>query len=250
MTLLPRWPWLAALGLAFVGNLVANLPARHALIGLAPAARASLSDVAGTLWQGSARLALGSTAMDARWTLRPLSLLLLAPSAELELAAPELRFVGRVTRRAGGILEITGGTLDARLGALARLAGPGVGALDASVEVRELALVLAGGKLSALGCTGAVRALTAGPRYPLGDLSLDCATDAGGPTLRIEDGGGALALQARVAITPDGRFLVDGSAGARPGAPPELAAALPLLGTAIGPDQVRFRYAGALPGLP
>lgn len=244
-----RHAWVGALAFAFVAGILAGLPARLALRLLPPEAAARLSEVSGTLWHGQARVALPRVeAAQLEWRLMAASLLLAAPRATLELHHPLGEFDAAVTLR-GGAVELDDGRLRTTLSPLARFAGLPPGALLGSVELEAIDASLGADGIRRLACAGTVSGITVtGGAAPiaLGDLAIECRDEAAGPTVAVSDRGGPLALEARVALAPGWRYLVDGTAGARPGAPREIVDALPLLGRAEGPDRVRFRYSGEL----
>lgn len=241
--------WIGVLSLAFLVGLVAGIPARMALGLLPDAAGSTLRDVQGTLWHGQARIPLTGTApLALEWTLAPTSLLLATPRFTLVVLHPLADYRGAAILHRDS-LELADGTLRTTLAPLARHAGLPLGTLLGSVEVDGVGAMLVADGFRSLVCTGSVRGVTVtgdGAPIALGDLGLSCSDGPAGPTLEIVDRGGSLALQARVGFAPGWRYLVDGTAGARPGAPPALAQALPLLGQADGPDRVRFRYSGEL----
>jgi hypothetical protein len=241
--------WLGSLAIAFLAGLLVGVPARLALQ-LAPAAVTTrLVDVEGTVWRGRARMPLAHAAPIAvEWTLAPSSLLVAAPRFALVLTHPLADYRGALVLRAS-TAELVDGTLRTSLGPLARFAGLPPGALLGAIDVQRIGGTLAADGIGSLACSGSISGVTVtGDSVPLalGDLGLECSDSPAGPAIEIVDRGGPLALQARVAFAPGWRYLVDGTAGARPGAPPSLAQALPLLGQAEGPDRVRFRYSGEM----
>jgi hypothetical protein len=243
---LPRI-WIAVLLLAFLGGLIGGLPARVALR-FAPEVGARLSDIEGSLWHGHARLPFaGVEAAALEWRLSPASLLLGAPRFALALRHPLAEFDGALVLR-GGSVEVAAGELRTSLSPLARVAGLPPGTLLGNVNVQGISATLDADGVRSLVCSGAISSVTvtadAAP-LALGDLALSCEDAPGGPTIGIADRGGPLALEARIALAQGWRYLIDGSAGARPGAPASLVEALPLLGRADGPDRVRFRYTGS-----
>lgn len=241
--------WIGALTIAFLGGLVAGIPARVASQLLPTEVGASLRDLRGTLWHGRAQIPLtGSEPLALEWTLAPTSLLLASPRLTLVVSHPLGDFHGAAVLQRGS-LRLLDGALRTTLSPLAQAAGLPPGTLLGSVDAQGIAATLAVEGILSLVCTGTVSGVTvAGDGTPvaLGDLGLSCSDGPAGPTIEISDRGGALALQARVGFAPGWRYLVDGTAGARPGAPVSLAQALPLLGRADGPDRVRFRYSGEL----
>lgn len=241
--------WVGVLAIAFLAGVLMGVPARVALQ-LAPDAVATrLVDVEGTMWRGRARLPLAhDSPVEIEWTLAPGSLLIAAPRLALVLTHPLAGYRGALVLRSGAA-ELVDGSLRTSLGPLARFAGLPPGALLGSIDVQGIGGMLTSDGISALACTGVVSGVTvAGGSAPiaLGDIGLACEGSPAGPAVAIVDRGGPLALQARVAFAPGWRYLVDGTAGARAGAPAALVQALPLLGRAEGPDRVRFRYSGEM----
>lgn len=241
--------WLVVLGLAFVGGLLAGLPARIALRFAPQASSARLTEVEGTLWRGQAKAALsGQASVAIAWELAPTSLLFAAPRLSVTLSHPLGDYAGTLVLR-GDAMELADGRLRTSLSPLIRATGLPPGLLLGSVDAQVGAATLAADGIRSLSCTGSVSGVTvAGDGAPiaLGDLALECRDSPAGPMLAVADRGGPLMLQAEVVFAAGWRYLVDGTAGARPGAPPGLAQALPLLGDADGPDKVRFRYSGEL----
>jgi hypothetical protein len=241
--------WLVVLGVAFVGGLLAGLPARIALRFAPTELSARLTEIEGTLWRGRARYSLaGDAPLAIAWELAPWSLLLAAPRLSVTLVHPLGDYAGTLVLR-GDTAELADGRLRTSLSPLARATGLPPGVLIGSVDAQLSSATLAADGIRTLGCAGSVTGVTvAGDGAPitLGDLALDCTDSPAGPALSITDRGGPLSLQATVGFSAGWRYLVDGTAGARPGAPPGLAQALPLLGRADGPDRVRFRYSGEL----
>jgi len=241
--------WIGALALAFLCGLLAGLPATVALR-WAPAELAErLSDVEGTFWRGQARLALPNIEpLAVEWRLLPTSLLLAAPRLALVLRHPTAEYRGDLVLHRNA-LELRDGSLRTTLSPIARVAGLPPGSVFGDVAVSGITATIAADAVAQLGCTGSVSGLAAaagGAPIALGDLDVSCRDEAGGPTIQLVDRGGPLVLQARIALAPGWRYLVDGTAGTRPGAPQELSDALPLFGRAAGPDRVSFRYSGEL----
>jgi general secretion pathway protein N len=244
--------WIA-LGLgAYLLSLIITLPAALVWRWAAPA-QSSAGRVTGSVWSGQADGLhfAGRRLANLGWTLTPWAVLLGEVRGTARVADGALRADGRFRRLRDGTLELTDWTLDAPLADL--LVRPGRGALPLSGELsiaRGARVVWADGQPRELACAGLVRglAVSAPQELALGDLALSCITDAGGPRLDIEDQGGPLAVQARVLFDASGRWSLDARLGSRPNSPPALRAALPLLGPPDGPDRVRVRYAGTLPG--
>ncbi|MEM9256865.1 MAG: type II secretion system protein N [Pseudomonadota bacterium] len=142
-----RLAWGALLALVLLVGLVAVAPAR--LIGLvAPSNQIVLQGFSGTIWQGSAaqcllRLPNGALHLGrVSWSLKPLSLVLLAPHVELTSAWGNQVIAGQVILRGSRDLEMR--DLDARFDAdLVRQFAPL--ALDGSLSVQLQQLTLENG---------------------------------------------------------------------------------------------------------
>lgn len=233
-----------ALAAGFVAGAAWHLPLPVALRAVGAAPLLERATVQGSVTGWTARTLDGA---EARFEASPLLLATGRYGGRLELTAGATRFTGRAVRGWDGTLGIEDGVLEAGLAPLSALFGLPSAILDGHLEVTGIAATFRGGALTALACDGAVDALRGQGGLALGALELSCLTEDAGPTVRIADRGGPLALTAELRFAADGRYLLTGTAGARPGAPPVLAEVLPLLGRASGPDQVVFKYAGALP---
>jgi hypothetical protein len=238
----------ATLVIATLAGLVAGLPARWALLALGRGAQPLARAATGTVWQGSAPVVLAGMRWEARWRLAPLALLVLEARADLELVAPGATLVARAALRDAQHAALTDASFEAQLGALAASVGRGLDGLDGTIALHDASLVVADGRIASLACAGTLRGLAL-RGVALGDLDVACADEPGGPTITLRDRGGPLALEARIGLAADGRYLFDGHAAARPGAAPALVGALPLIGAPAEDGGVRIRYAGALPPL-
>jgi hypothetical protein len=244
---LPRWSWIAALLTAFAVGAVVHLPLRLALRLAGSGALAERVVLEGSVARWRARTADG---LELRFVADPLVLLTGRYGGRFEAWRGATRFGGDAVRSWGGAFEVDDATLAAGLAPLAAALGLPPSMLAGELEVGGIEATWRGGALTALACHGAVSGVRGGvgvDAMVLGDLGVSCSTPGDGPLVLVEDRGGPLAFRAELRFAADGRFLLDGTAGARPGAPPALAEVLPLLGRASGPDQVSFRYAGALP---
>jgi hypothetical protein len=244
---LPHRYWIAALLAAFVVGAAVHLPLRLALRAVGQDALVARAAPEGGLLRWRARTAEG---IELRFAASPLALLTGRYGGRIEAARGATRLDGAVLRRWDGSIAISDGALESGLAPLAAALGLPQSMLEGQLAVGGIAATWRAGALTALACAGEVRDVRGGSgpeALALGDLAIACSTPDGGPLVRIEDRGGPLEFRAEVRFAADGRFLVDGTAGARPGAPPTLAEVLPLLGRASGPGQVSFKYAGALP---
>ncbi|MBF0179569.1 MAG: type II secretion system protein N [Magnetococcales bacterium] len=120
------------------------------------------------------------------------------------------------------------------------------GALQGTLE--ELVFSFSSGVLVLRGA-GVVEGLFLGPPFALalGDFTGRAASgEEGEALLRFEDRNARLRLQGSVRIHGDGRYLLEGSAAARPPADERLAALLRLLGPMDPHGQVTLRESGRL----
>jgi general secretion pathway protein N len=239
-----RWPrgtWLAiAGGTAFIVAVIAGAPAALLAQPLAGAGVATRA-LRGTLWRGEAQgvVALGIRVDRLRWTLRPAALVTGRLAADVEARLPDDGFAeGRVTVGAGRLVlaDFTGAAPLAALGpATAALGGSGdVRLRFERVEWRDGWLAALVGTVEAANVDTTCAARFEAPEVAPGDPVTGAVTDTGGP----------LELAATLTLTPPGSYRIDGTARARPGAPPDLASGLRLL----GPDDGRGGHAVSLEG--
>jgi len=244
---LPRWAWGAALAASFVAGLTYHLPLRVALRLAGAGTVVERAALEGSVAGWRARLADG---VEVRFVANPLVLVTGRYGGRIEASRGAARLTGAVVRRWDGAIALSDGTLSAGLAPLATTLGMPPSMLDGALVLDGVAATWQSGALTELECTGTVSGVRGGAgaeAIALGDLDVACATEPGGPAVKVVDRGGPLAFDAELRLAADGRFLLAGNAGARPGAPPVLAQVLPMLGRSSGPDQVSFRYAGELP---
>jgi hypothetical protein len=244
---LPRWAWVGALAASFLIGLTYHLPLRVALRWAGASAVVERAALDGSITRWQARLADG---IEVRFVADPLVLLSGRYGGHLEATRGSTRLTGVVIRGWDGGIGLRSGELAAGLAPLAATLGMPASMLEGQLKVTAIAATWRQGALVDLACDGEVSGVRGGSgadALALGDLGIRCATEAGGPSVEVEDRGGPLAFHAELRFAADGRFLLAGTAGARPGAPPALAQVLPMLGRSSGPDQVSFKYAGALP---
>ncbi len=107
-----RLLWIAALALLFFISLLVSAPARL-LSHLVPAEQVLMRGLTGTIWQGSAssvivRLPQGYLQLGSvQWSLKPLSLLLLAPHLTVSTEWGAQTFSGEVVARGQKDLEVS-----------------------------------------------------------------------------------------------------------------------------------------------
>lgn len=252
-----RWPrgtWLAiAGGTTFVVAMVTGAPAALLAKPLASAGIATRA-LRGTVWGGEADgvVALGIRIDRLRWKLAPAALVTGRLAATVDARLPDDGFAeGRVTVGAGGVAlaDFSGAAPLAALGpATAAFGGSGdVRVRLERVEWRDGWLAAAVGTVEAANVDTTFGAVPGGsgpgggfavrfdaPEVAPGDPVTGAVTDTGGP----------LELAATLTLTPPGSYRIDGTARARPGAPPALASGLRLL----GPDDGRGGHAVSLEG--
>lgn len=226
---------------ALVVFIITLVPARVAggLVGLPPGAATGLS---GTLWSGTAEhVVVGTVTIGpVRWSVRPGRLLRGQLAAAVEATLPDGFINGTVGLGLGSTITVS--DLEAAL-PLALLS-PAAGANGGQVAARFDSLALKGGKvgraIGTLKVSGVVLPLPSAGRPPgpgTYEVTFDAADVAPDQPLagKLKDAGGPLEITGTVQFTPPRSYQLDGSARARPEAPPELAKALQMLGPAA-PD--------------
>lgn len=245
---LPRWAWIGALLVSLVLGTLWHLPLRLALRLAGAGAVTEQAALEGSVTRWQARTVEG---IEIRFEARLATLLTLRYGGRLDASRGPTRFTGHLLRGWDGTIVLEDGALEAGLAPLAATLGMPPSLLEGQLRIAAVTARWRDGALSGLACSGEVLGVRGGSgvdAIALGDLGVVCADGPAGPTATIEDRGGPLAFHAELRFAPDGRFLLSGTAGARPGAPAVLAQVLPLFGRSSGPDQVSFRYAGELPG--
>jgi hypothetical protein len=218
---------------AFLVVLVVRLPARWVTPLLPDAARCAMAS--GTVWNGACdglALSDGKTSplvlQQVRWKLHPLPLLRARISSEIEMQSDWGSARASVDIGTGARLSISSlsasGTLDRRL--LPVLPPGWNGAFDArdvSLSMRERTLLSLQGEAS-------VRGLQDGKGTRFGDFRLQLAPAGDASAGELRDMGGPIDLQAKVRVTPDLNWTVDGMVGTRGGQLPEFQRQLQPLG--------------------
>jgi len=179
-----RLVWAAVLALLLVVSLFTSAPARL-LYRVVPADQLLLQGLTGTVWRGSAssvslRLPQGYLQLGAvQWSLRPLSLLLLAPHLDVRSEWGSQTLSGELILRGQSNLEVR--NLEARVDAnlLGRFAPLAVdGTLGLQVQGLQLRNGLPYSADGRLVWQGALWRSPRGP-VPLGDYALDFHEPAG-----------------------------------------------------------------------
>lgn len=183
---MPRFAWGAALAGLFTILLVASAPARL-LAWVLPSEQVVMQGFSGSLWRGEVARCLVFTGAgylhlgELTWSLKPLSLLLFAPSLEFHSQWGEQIARGEVT--AHGAQDLSLADLDARFPAkLLRQLAPVAVAGSFSIQAQQLRLH-EGLPVSALGRVVWERGAWLSPRgvMPLGSYALDFEQREGNP---------------------------------------------------------------------
>jgi hypothetical protein len=245
-----NWRLPAFGALAFAVSLLVTLPAAVAARLLPLPAGLGAASLDGTLWSGVA-IGVGGGPLRVeklRWDLAVLPLLAGRLVARIDADSGLGRGSFTLGARRDGTLTVGDAAGTLRVDALARLASAPAGFIDGELQLSGVNLRISGGRVTALECAGSIGGLhaTAPQRVELGDLTIVCSDSPAGPEIRIEDQGGPLSVQAQVLLSEDGRWALNATLGARPGAAPALRQVLPLLGAPDGPDRVRVKLAGTL----
>ena len=233
-----RTIWLILFGvLVFVGIVIARLPARWALPG--PASGITCSDADGTIWNGTCSgLTVQSQPIgDLSWELHPSRLLAGKLNADVVLTRGAGSSHGNV--EVGFDRKITGRGIQADLPLDPELAAalpPNLRGIRGKLH-GDLALLRVDGQVIKA-IQGVIEAhdLTdgeGGAAQRWGSYSLRFPPSAGGdPVGRLKDlGGGPLAVEGTLRLTPEPGFDLEGLVTALPSASPELARDIQFLGS-------------------
>jgi len=243
---------LLAAGLAaFIVFLIIQAPAR---IGLAMLADTGLrgAGISGTVWNGRVQAAtLGQLPItDLRWQLSPLRLLVGRAAVDVDGQLADGFINGRI-EFGFGQLQLRGFRLSSTLDALGLGLGLPLGGGPFSCEI-ERAVVRAGwftALVAELRLAEMPLPIPMGPDAAPGGFTISFAADrisAGEPLEGlVQNLGGPLEVQARVMLTPPTSYELTGLARPLPGAPPELAQGLAMLGPRNPDGSYEFTLAGS-----
>ena len=211
-----------------------------------------LQAISGTLWNGGAgqlQTPGGLVLSDLRWRFTPGSLFTARLGWDLQATPSGGRAVGHVALGASTVqLSDVRGDLPATLAITPFLTWPV--SLDGRL-VLDLSSYRAdyqGYVHEARGVLGWIDAAAGLPEaLPLGDLRAEIAEDdEGGLRLDIRDQGGPLIVEGVAQVSVAGGYQVDGVAGTRDDAHPNIAQALRMLGNPGRDGQVNIQLSGAL----
>ena len=232
--------------IAFGAIVLARLPASWVL----PTASAdfSCSSVAGSLWNGycSGLSVRGAALGDLTWQVRPARLLRGELAAHIDLERPPaISARGDVEIGLGGTLVVHDLTASLPLSAKVIAALPP--ALTGSLRL-DLALA----KITRQGVVSSIKGRieahdlidSSGYVTPLGNFAVTFPGGAGEPTGELRDLGGPLAVQGKVALTPQPGYDLSGYVTPRPSAVPALVNAIEFLGTPDAQGRRRFALSG------
>jgi hypothetical protein len=212
--------------------LAATMPARWALAHLALPPQIAISNVRGTVWNGTASVAAAyAPSAEVRWHFLPARLASARLAFAIDLAGTGLQGHGEVSRGVGGI-EARAVTVRADAAALCALA-PLAAAWRPRGTVTLDAPALAWDGRNARGNAHAVwreAALAVSDVRPLGTYRLDLTADGGPARLQVTTVEGALRIAGHGTFTPPGALAFSGEARAEANSASALAPLLDLLG--------------------
>ncbi len=244
---------LAGIGLlAWAIGLVARLPADRVLAWFAPAG-VEVRGASGTLWEGrAARVDFGQPVpvRSLTWDLSAWRLVTARAVADVAFDWAGLDARGTLASSAGGDLHLAAASVRGPVAGIAR-AFPGTGlALEGRLVARIDAAALADGRIADL--AGRMQwsdaAVTAPLPLELGEVRVDMAAAEGEPGHRLDvtGDGGALGIDGRVELQPDGRYRADIRLQPTARAPDGLRETLGMFARRDG-DAFRLRRSGRLP---
>lgn len=256
MSAAARLTILVLLGLvAYLGFLVASLPAAQAWRWAGDQVPAQAYGLSGTVWEGQAAVVLqDGRRLDAvQWKLAPAKLLLGRLAANVQARLPDGRLRSEVTVAPGG--RLTARQLRLDMPAPALLQWLGLTRLPVQVDGRLDALLrelsLEGQRLLSadglLSWHGAVIRFGNAP-LPLGEVALRLEPATGGINGTLSNQGAPIDLGGTLRLTPDGRFVLDMAVQAQGEVGEDTRRAMVLLGIPVDGSQVRARLSGALDG--
>ncbi|MGH8227709.1 MAG: type II secretion system protein N [Steroidobacteraceae bacterium] len=237
---------IAAGAIAFGLVLAARFPARWAAAALPGSV--ACAHIGGTVWSGtcSGLEAAGTHLGTAQWHLRPWVLFTGKLSLDLAVSPPGGDARARVDLHPGGAIVATAVHARFALGAGLIPALPRSVGGTAAVDLPSIRFD--GRRVTALQGRIEVRRITTGRGEPLGSYALLFPTGSGSgnePVGRLTDLGGPFSVTGTVHLTAEG-YVVRGLVAARPGAPPDLTAALRYLGSPDAQGRRPFSFAGTL----
>jgi hypothetical protein len=250
-----RIVWLVALGVA--AALLFALATLPASLLAGRFARAGIAAVAwtGSVWGGSARGLTwrGIRIGDLRWSVAPLYLLRGRLAADLELSRPDGQARGHVSTTIGGKHRIEHLQANLPLEALAAvplgLPKGWTGRVRADVAELEVAgnwPTDVRGTLDLEGLAGppprdlvigSYRAVLPDPQAGMGATEI---------TARVTDKDGPFGVDARLTLSPDRSYVLEGTLHPRGDVPPALRQAIQLLGPADASGRRQFSVAGTI----
>ncbi len=232
---------------AFVAGLAATFPARLAVAWFAPA-QVQAWGVQGTVWNGSAEAiaVAGAGIGGAEWSLRPLSLLLLKPKADIRVTRRDGFASARVTTSlSGDSVRISDLEAAIALGSLPPQVVPNGVAGDLSAQVPALQLedgwpTRASGRIAVadLNLPGVI--LTLGPlEFVFADASDPLRAD-------VRSLGGPLEVEGTLTLPAPGRWSLDVLLAPGQDAPRELVEGLAYVGEEAPGGRRRLQASGGL----
>jgi len=219
--------------------------------GLSPAG-IELHGISGSTWNGAAsQLVLpgGLVLSDLRWHFTPGSLFSARLGWAVQASPPGGRAAGHLALGISSVrLSDVRGDLPATTAITPFLAWPV--SLDGRLvlDLSHYRADYQGHVHEAQGVLGWIDAAAGMPEaLPLGDLRAEIIEDGeGGLRLDIRDQGGPLIAEGRVEVSATGGYRVDGVAGTRDGAHPNIVQALRMLGNPGRDGRVSIRLSGSL----
>ena len=225
---------IALLGvIAYVVFLVATMPARWALAHLALPPEVAISDVQGTVWDGTASIASPASGPigDLRWRFLPARLASARVAFAVDLSGKMLQAHGELSRGVGGI-EARGVTARADAALLSAFA-PVAATWHPQGTVTLDAPALAWDGRKARGTARAEwreASLAVSDVRPLGSYRIDLTADGGPARIDVSTLEGALRIAGHGSFAPPGALAFSGEARAQADSAAALEPLLDLLG--------------------
>jgi general secretion pathway protein N len=248
--------WLLALGIAAALLFaLATLPAQQLSTRLARVGLVALG-WSGTVWSGTASGVSwrGARLGDVEWSVTPLSLLRGRVGAELRLARPDGQVQARVASTFGGELHVEGASIDLPIEALGGLPIGLPRGWRGRLRADLTELVVVGAWPTTVTGTLDLDDLVAPPprNAAVGSYHAILPDPQAGSgavaaiTARVSDKEGPFAVDARLALSPDRSFVLEGTVAPRGETPPAMRRSLELLGPADEAGRRPFSVAGTL----